>query len=261
MPPLEPRSAEAAFELLPSIDLRQGRVVRLHQGDDAQRTDYGGNPLAVLDRYAAAGVRTVHVVDLDAAFGETPQRESMAALVKGAREAGLGIQWGGGLRDGRAVEEALAAGCGRVVIGSLVGREPEAFAALARQHPGRLVPALDVGGADDDEVRLDGWRTAADRSLAELCASLSGLPCPGVLVTVISRDGTLAGPALERTRRVAEATGLPAFISGGVSSLGDLAAARAVPGIGGAVVGKALFEGRFTVQQALAVCRGEEVAR
>ena len=135
----------------------------------------------------------------------------------------------------------------------MVGRDPDGFGRLAARYPGRLVPALDVA---DGEVRLAGWREGADRSLDALCRTLRGLPCPAILVTDVARDGTLEGPNLELAGRVAEAAGIPALLSGGVRSLDDLEAARAAPGIAGAVVGKALYEGLFTVQEALAACRG-----
>ncbi|MEM7052479.1 MAG: HisA/HisF-related TIM barrel protein [Acidobacteriota bacterium] len=243
------------MELLPSIDLRRGRVVRLRQGDDGARTDYGGDPLQVLERYAAAGVRWIHLVDLDAAFGEAGQWALVAELVAAGRRHGLaGLQLGGGLRDRQAVATALEAGCERVVLGSLVGRRPEEFRRLAEDWPERLVPALDVRrGA----VRLEGWTVSADRSLDELCAALRSLPCPGVLVTDISRDGTLDGPNLELTAQVGAASALPAWVSGGVRSLGDLEAARDTPGIAGAVVGRALYEEAFTIGDAVAVCRQE----
>jgi phosphoribosylformimino-5-aminoimidazole carboxamide ribotide isomerase len=241
------------MELLPALDLRHGRAVRLRQGDDASATVYGQAPERRLEAFAAAGVRRVHVVDLDAAFGEPPQRELLARLAV----RGLALQLGGGLRDRRAVEWALAAGFERVVVGSLVARDPAGFRGLAAELPGRLVPALDLAGG---RVRVAGWREAAERAPEELCAELAGLPCPAVLVTDVARDGMLAGPNLELARRVARAAALPALLSGGVRSLADLAAARRAPEIAGVIVGRALYEGAFTVEEALAAAAGEEIA-
>lgn len=273
------------MELLPAIDLRGGRVVRLLRGDDARRTDYSDRPREVLEGFARAGARWVHAVDLDAAFGETPQRRTVEALASSAKDAGVRLQLGGGIRDGATMEWALAAGCERVVVGSLVARDLSAFAALARRWRGRLVPALDVapdprrapegdrapdgdrgpargreGAALDGTVRVAGWREGAGVALRELCAGLRGLPCPAVLVTDVSRDGALEGPNLPLARAVAEASGLPALLSGGIASLDDLARAAATPGIGGAVVGRALYEGRFGLEDALAACRGTDAA-
>jgi cyclase len=238
------------MELLPAIDLRHGRAVRLRQGDDARATVYGDDPVAVLESYARAGVARVHVVDLDAAFGEKPQRDLIArmAVVKE-----VAIQLGGGLRSREAVEWALGAGCDRVVIGSLVARDPEAFSFLTVDFPGRIVPALDI---ERGEVRVAGWTAGAEKSLEEICDSLWGLPCPAVLVTDVERDGMLSGPNLELARKVASVSGLPALLSGGVRALADLVAARRVPEIGGVIVGRALYEGAFTVEEALAACGG-----
>lgn len=240
------------MELLPAVDLRRGRLVRLLRGDAAAETVYGDDPAALLAGFAAAGVARAHVVDLDAALGEPPQRELLAALAASSSRPAL--QLGGGLRDEAAVEMALAAGFDRVVLGSMVVADPSRFASLARRFPGRLVPALDARGG---EVRTAGW-TAGSGVTAEAAAGwLAGLPCPAVLVTDVERDGAMSGPNLHLARRVAVASALPALLSGGVASLADLAAARQVPGIAGAVVGRALYAGAFTLEDALAVCRGE----
>lgn len=241
--------------LFPAIDLRRGQAVRLRQGDDARATVYGDDPVAILERYARAGVEWVHVVDLDAALGEPPQTGligRMAAAGEGAGE--VKIQLGGGLRDRAGVERALGMGCARAVLGSLVARDPEAFRTLAQAFPGRLVPALDVA---DGQVRIAGWKEGAGRSLADLCAALRGLPCPAVLVTDVERDGMMEGPNLDLARQVGRASGLPALVSGGVHSLEDLELLVGVPEIGGAVVGRALYEGAFTVEEALAVFQVE----
>jgi phosphoribosylformimino-5-aminoimidazole carboxamide ribotide isomerase len=235
------------MDLLPAIDLRGGRAVRLLQGDDTRATVYGDDPLAVLDSYVQAGARIVHVVDLDATFGEAPQRGLIARMTG----RGADVQLGGGLRDRDAVRWALDAGCSRVVVGSMVARDVEAFRALTLEHPGALVPALDV---EAGQVRIAGWTEGSSWSLPELCVRLRGLPCPAVLVTDVERDGMLSGPNFDLARRVAMASGIPALLSGGVRSLADLETARAMPGIAGAIVGRAIYEGIFTVEEALAAC-------
>jgi phosphoribosylformimino-5-aminoimidazole carboxamide ribotide isomerase len=225
--------------------------VRLQQGDARRETVYSDDPLALLERYDAARVFHVHVVDLDAAFGEPPQRELIARMA-----ARMPIQLGGGLRDREAIEWALDAGCNRVVLGSLVARDPERFGELAAAFPARVVPALDI---EKGEVRIAGWTEGARRTLAELCAILKDLPCPAVLVTDVERDGMMTGPNLELTRQVAIDTGLPSLLSGGVRRLEDLEAARKIPEIGGVIVGRALYEGAFTVEEAVGVLRSESL--
>lgn len=238
------------MELLPAIDLRRGQAVRLRQGDDARATVYGGDPLEILERYARAGVERVHVVDLDAAMGEPAQRELIGRL---AASGVAKIQLGGGLRDRASVEQALGTGCDRVVLGSMVARDLDGFRALAAEFADRLVPALDV---QNDQVRIGGWKEGAARSLEDLCAGLRSLPCPAVLVTDVERDGMMAGPNTELARRVGRESGLPALVSGGVHALADLEAIRDVPEVGGVVVGRALYEGAFTVEEAVASLRG-----
>ena len=242
------------MELLPAIDLRGGRVVRLEQGEDHRRTVYGDDPVAVLEGFAAAGAQRVHVIDLDGAFGEAPQRAAVARLAAAAAERGVLIELGGGLRDEDAVRWALEeAGVERVVLGSMALRQPERFADLARAHPGRVVPALEV---KHGALRDAGWREASAETPEAAARRIGGLPCPAVLVTDIARDGLLGGPNLDLAADIARWSGLPAILSGGVHALRDLEAAARMPEIGAAIVGKALYDGRFTVAQALAACAG-----
>ncbi len=238
------------MRLFPAIDLRHGKVVRLTQGDDGRRTSYGVDPSGALREYAAAGISLVHVVDLDAALGEAPQRELITALVESGQDD-CGIELGGGLGDAGAVSWALGAGCERVVLGSIVARDTGAFAKIARAFPGRVVPAIEVAAG---KLRVAGWKEEADVTVSEVCRRLRGLPCPAVLVTDVERDGTLAGPNLDLARRVATGSGIPALLSGGVRSLEDLRAAARTPEIAAAIVGKALYEGLFTVAEALEAC-------
>lgn len=245
------------MKLIPAIDVRQGNVVRLEQGDDARRTTYDADPLAVLDRFAAAGVRLAHVVDLDGAFGEAPQRDLIGRLASRGRAKELAIEVGGGLRDEAAVDWALAdAGVERVVLGSMALRDPDGFADLATRYPGRVVPALET---KDGALRDAGWRRASAESPESAARRIGELPCPAVLVTDIGRDGLLGGPNLELARDLGRWSGLPAILSGGVSSLDDLARAGEVPEIGAAIVGKALYDGRIDLADALAVCAGRRL--
>lgn len=234
------------MELIPSIDLRHGRVVRLEQGDDARETVYPVEPLELLERFAAAGVERVHVVDLDAAFGEAPQEGILRRL------AGSGVvkscQIGGGLRDFAAVDRAMAWGFERCVLGSMVVRDPQGFAALARQFGDRLVPALDCAA---ESVRVAGWTESSPLHWKAAANELRGLPCPAVLVTDVERDGMLTGPNLALAAGVARESGIPAIVSGGVSSVEDLERAAATPGVGAAILGRAFYEGRVTLEAAM----------
>jgi phosphoribosylformimino-5-aminoimidazole carboxamide ribotide isomerase len=243
------------MELLPAIDLRHGRVVRLVRGEDTQRRTYEVEPLAALVDYARAGVERVHVVDLDAAFGELPQRLLIERLA--AHPGAPRLELGGGLRDREAVEWAFLAGVDRVVVTSMLVRDFGLFAELARARPQRVVAALDL---DRGELRHAGWTQGAGRSIDDVCRDLRPLPLAAVLVTDIERDGTMEGPNVELARDVGRLAGAPAILSGGVRSLEDLARARAVPEIAATVVGRALYDGAIDLARALAVCRGEVAA-
>ena len=224
--------------------------MRLRRGLDAERTEYDVDPLETLLGYARLGIERVHVVDLDAAFGEASQRALLERLA-GHADAPR-IELGGGLRDRDAVRWAFDCGIERAVVTSMIVRDPEGFARLAEASPGRLVAALDV---QDGKLRYAGWTASASRSLAEICADLRGLPLAAVLVTDIDRDGTLQGPNIDLAVSVAEQVGVGGLLSGGVRSLDDLALACREPRLSGAIVGKALYDGAIDLAAALALCR------
>lgn len=241
------------MDLLPAVDLRGGKVVRLRQGDDDRRTTYSDDPAAQVEAFAEAGARWVHVVDLDAAFGEAPQRPLIEALAKRASDLGLKLELGGGLRDRESITWALEAGCTRVVVGSLLARDSDAFRKLALDLPQRIVPGLDF---KHGHLAVSGWKETASLGVRDLGQLLRGLPCAAALVTDVARDGEMAGPNFELAQEVASATGLPALLSGGVHTLEDLRRAAAIPTIAGAVVGRALYDGSFSLGEALAACDG-----
>jgi phosphoribosylformimino-5-aminoimidazole carboxamide ribotide isomerase len=237
-------------ELLPSIDLRAGRVVRLHQGDFGQETVYGDDPVSVARSFEEAGATTIHVVDLDASRRDGSNRDAILAV---AGAVDVAVQVGGGVRDA----SLLDAGIARVVLGSAAVDDPALVARLGASHPGQVVVGLDHR---DGEVRVRGWEEASGRRLLDLVDELA---LPGVaafVVTDISRDATLAGPDLDGGAALLAATDVPVISSGGVGSLDDL---RALAGLevdgrrlAGAIVGKALYEGRFGVAEAVDALAG-----
>lgn len=243
------------MQLIPAIDLRHGKVVRLSQGDDARRTEYEPTPAEMIRRFSGAGVGRVHVVDLDAAFGEPPQRPLVEDLVRLASGLGMKVELGGGLRSEEAVAWAVDAGCDRLVLGSMVVKEFDRFISLVQRYPHRLVPAVETA---DGLVKISGWTESAALGLPQLCSNLRGLACAAVLVTDVDRDGEMAGPNLSLAEQVAGDTGLPAILSGGVTDLADLEKAAQSPWLDGVIVGKALYEGRFTLDQAMAVFSRDE---
>lgn len=236
----------SAFTVYPAIDLRRGRVVRLAQGDPERETVYGDDPAAVAERWLAAGATWLHVVNLDGAFGEGGQAnlEALRALLA----TGALIQFGGGLRSLPDVEAALEAGVARVVLGTAAVEAPDLVAeALARFGPDRVAVALDVRAG---RVQVRGWVEDAGREPVDLAAELAGLGLRTVVHTDVARDGVSRGLNVEASKRLAEATGLEVIASGGVASLADIQAARKA-GLAGVVVGRALYDGRFTLEEAL----------
>ncbi len=239
--------------LYPAIDLRGGRVVRLYQGDFDKETAYGMDPVAVAEGYAAAGARWIHTVDLDAARTGTPENRPVIAAVAKAVGPGVKIQASGGVRDQASAEELLACGVDRVVLGTAAVENPELVCDLAGHH--QVAVGID---ARDREVAVRGWTEGSGVDLFELLARFADSGVAAVIVTDIGRDSTLEGPDLEGLAAVLEATDIPVIASGGVGALPDLEALATLDASGrtlaGAIVGKALYEGKFTVEEAIAAC-------
>ena len=243
------------MDLYPAIDLRGGRCVRLHQGDFDRETVYGDDPVGQAKRFAAAGAPWVHVVDLDAARTGDPTNRGLIAAVAAAVD--VPVQTGGGVRDDAAADALFAAGVRRVVVGTAALEDPDWVRRLAARHPGGVAVGLDARGRD---VAVRGWQQASGRDLVDVARSFEDAGVAALVVTEIGRDGTLEGPALDQLSAVLEATALDVVASGGVGTLDDLralAALRVGPGarrLTGAIVGRALYEGAFSVAEG-PVCR------
>ncbi len=233
------------IELYPAIDLLGGRVVRLRQGDYADETVYGSDPVAMARSFAEAGSPWIHVVDLDAAkSGDPINRPVVAAIV----QAVLGIskvQTGGGVRSVADAEELANAGVARVVMGSAAVREPSLVAEASKVVP--VAVGLDHRSG---EISIHGWTQGSGMMLDD---AYDLFPTAAVFViTDIGRDGMLEGPDTEGLTRSAASAGAPIIASGGVSSIADIEALAKIPGLGGVITGKAVYEGRFTVAEGLA---------
>jgi phosphoribosylformimino-5-aminoimidazole carboxamide ribotide isomerase len=234
-------------ELYPAVDVQGGRVVRLRQGAADQATAYDADPLTALERTARAGARWVHFVDLDRAFGRGSNADLARAFLAAAAPP-VRVQVGGGLRTEEAIEEMLDWGAARVVIGTKAATDPALVdRLLARHGPERLAVGID---ARDGRVAVRGWTETFDLTPLELAKRVLGQGARTTIYTDVARDGMLAGPDLDGARALA-ALGLDVIASGGVASLDDLRAARAA-GLAGAIVGRALYEGKFTLEEALA---------
>lgn len=239
------------FDVIPAIDLRGGQVVRLKQGDYAQQTTYGAEPCALAARYAACGAHWLHVVDLDGA--RSGQLDNLA-VIRAMAADGMAIQAGGGVREEADVRRLFDAGVQRVVLGSVAIRAPELVANwLAQYGSERFVIALDTRRIDDTwALPSAGWTEVEARTLDELAPWYAARGARHLLCTDIDRDGMLAGFNLDLYRHLAGSVPqLAVQASGGVRSIADIRAARD-SGAQAVILGRALLEGRFTVQDALA---------
>jgi 1-(5-phosphoribosyl)-5-[(5-phosphoribosylamino)methylideneamino] imidazole-4-carboxamide isomerase/N-(5'phosphoribosyl)anthranilate isomerase len=234
-----------ALTLLPAVDVAGGQAVRLVQGAAGSETGYG-DPLAAALAWQAAGAEWVHLVDLDAAFGRGSNANLLAAVVA---RLGIAVELSGGIRDDTSLAAALATGCARVNIGTAALEQPDWVRAAIAAHGDKIAVGLDVRGTT---LAARGW-TRDGGELDEALARLDAEGCARYVVTDIKRDGMLRGPNLDLLRHVCARTPRPVIASGGVSSLADLAAiASLVPlGVEGAIVGKALYAGAFTLEEAL----------
>lgn len=242
-----------SFTVYPALDIRDGQVVRLLQGDYAQQTTYGDDPLPRAQAFAAAGAQWMHLVDLDAARAGGYTLAPLLARI--AADTRLQVQTGGGVRCRDDVARILDAGASRVVVGSLAVREPAQVLAWLREFgAARLTIALDTRQGDDGVWRLPvhGWTETADVTLDELAVRYAQAGMQHLLCTDIARDGMLSGPNLDLYVHLSRLLpGVAVQASGGVRDVADVAAARAA-GCAGAVLGKALLEGRLQLQEALA---------
>jgi phosphoribosylformimino-5-aminoimidazole carboxamide ribotide isomerase len=247
----------APVRLYPAIDIRAGRAVRLFQGDYDRETAYDADPLEAARRWVEGGASFLHVVDLDGARGGEQPNLDVAARI--AAEAGVPVELGGGIRDEDAVARVLEAGIERAVIGTRAQREPAFVGALADRYGDRIVASVDARAG---EVAVEGWERGTATTAAELIAELAELGVANIVFTPVEVDGTLAGPGLGQLAVAAEAAasgGGGLIYSGGVGTLEHLEtlAGLGLPALTGVIVGRALYEGRFGVAEALAALGGE----
>jgi phosphoribosylformimino-5-aminoimidazole carboxamide ribotide isomerase len=235
--------------LYPAIDIRGGQAVRLLQGDYERETAYDADPADAARRWAGEGAEFLHVVDLDGAKAGEPRNLEAVRRIAAAVECP--IQVGGGLRDAASLGAVLEAGAARVVIGTAALRDPEFLAAALEAHGDRVVVSVD---ARDGKVSLSGWTETSDVDVADAVADLGRRGVPRFLCTAIEVDGTMEGPATAELARIAAATEASVIASGGVGELAHLEAlARdAAPNLEGVIVGRALYERRFTVAEGIA---------
>jgi phosphoribosylformimino-5-aminoimidazole carboxamide ribotide isomerase len=235
--------------ILPSIDLRHGKVVRLKQGDYNQQINYDVDPVAVAAGYVAAGAAWMHVIDLDGAKEGKPVQ--LELLKKLASASGLQVQIGGGIRTEDDIQNLFQAGAARAVIGTRAMADWAWFEKLVH-HPhysGKITLALD---ARDGIVATHGWTESSSVTAVEVAKKVNGWPLAAILYTDVARDGMLGGPNFEQTRRIAESTDVPVIASGGVGSIDHIRTLTTLP-VWGAIIGRSLYEGKVDLAEAVKV--------
>lgn len=237
------------LELLPAVDVKDGRAVRLVQGKLDAETAYG-NPLEVALEFQAAGAEWLHLVDLDAAFG---RGENSALLAEVVGKLDIKVELSGGIRDDESLRRALATGCRRINLGTAALENPDWTAKIIGEYGDRIAVGLDVRG---HVLAARGW-TQEGGDLFETIQRLERDGCTRYVVTDVTKDGTLQGPNIELLKEVCAVTSKPVIASGGISTLADIAALSELnsAGVEGAIVGKALYAGAFTLQEALELTR------
>ena len=250
------------MDLYPAVDIRGGGAVRLTQGDFDRQSEYG-DPVELAARFAAGGAPWLHVVDLDAArTGEPVNRATVLAI---ARAVGVPVETGGGIRTLADVDELLDGGLARVILGTAALDDPGPVRAAAAARPGRVALGLDYRRTADGraEVAVRGWEHGSGRTVGDVLDEVAGAGLSAVIVTSIERDGMLTGPDLDGLRAVLASTEVPVIASGGVGSVSDIAALAALEAVApdgtvrrleGAITGKALVDGRMTVEEGVAAC-------
>jgi phosphoribosylformimino-5-aminoimidazole carboxamide ribotide isomerase len=240
------------MQLYPAIDLRGGRCVRLYQGDYDRETVYGDDPAGQARRFADAGAPWIHVVDLDAARTGVPVNRPVIASIVTA--VGVPVQVGGGVRDDASASALFDVGVARVVVGTAALEDPAFVRRLAVNR--RVAVGLDVNGR---EVAVRGWLHGSGRDLFDVAAEFADVGVEAMVVTQIERDGTLVGPDLDAYAELLDASPLPVVASGGVGSLDHLrelaSLQRSGRGLAGVIVGRAIYDGRFTIEDALRVAQ------
>ncbi|MEW4570749.1 1-(5-phosphoribosyl)-5-[(5-phosphoribosylamino)methylideneamino]imidazole-4-carboxamide isomerase [Tautonia sp. JC769] len=232
------------MQVIPAIDLRGGRCVRLVQGDYDRETVFGEDPAAMAEHWVAEGATRLHLVDLDGAkLGRPANVESVRAILD---RVDVPCQLGGGVRDEATLAAWLDAGLERVIVGTQALKDPAWFATMAERYPGRLILGLD---AKDGRVATAGWLDVSSVEATGLAEGFDALPLAAIIYTDIARDGMLEGPNIEATGALADRLETPVIASGGVSTLDDLGRLATLP-VAGVIVGRALYDGRFRLSEA-----------
>ena len=243
--------------LIPAIDLKDGKCVRLRQGEMSQVTQYSDDPVGMAEHWQDLGAPYLHIVDLDGAVEGTPKHLSQIEAI--AKKLTIPIQVGGGIRNAATVEAYRSSGVDRVVVGTAALQDAKFLATIAQQYPQKILVGIDV---KQGLVAVHGWTTVSTLTPGQVFDSLKELPLGGIVFTDISRDGMLSGPNISALREAAATSPVPVIASGGVTALEDIRAIQEIgSNISGVIIGKALYEGALDLKAALALVSATGEAR
>jgi len=239
-----------SFVIIPAVDLKAGRCVRLLQGRADAETVFSDDPVAMAQRWESEGAPRLHVVDLDGAFGGGPSQTAIIRAI--ARSVRIPVEVGGGLRAPEHIDAVLDAGARWAILGTRAALDPMFLGDVCRRFEDRIIVGVDASGG---RVAVDGWTRVLDLDAVTLARDAAAAGASAIIYTDIARDGTQGGPNLSSTEAVARASGIPVFASGGVGSLDDIRLLAGLPGVEGVVVGRALYTGAVSLRAALAEAR------
>ncbi|MEK6681560.1 MAG: 1-(5-phosphoribosyl)-5-[(5-phosphoribosylamino)methylideneamino]imidazole-4-carboxamide isomerase [Nitrospirota bacterium] len=232
--------------IIPAIDLKDGRCVRLLQGRAEDATVYSDNPAETAKRWESAGAELLHVVDLDGAF--TGNQKNLESIIKIRNAVKIDIEVGGGIRDLDRIGRLLSYGVNRVILGTVVVEKPELVNEACKKYSGKVLVGID---AKNGLVAVKGWVEVTQIKAGELALKMQGYGAAGIIYTDISRDGMLTGPNIEATREMAESLNIPVIASGGISSIEDIKRLLKIKGLWGVITGKAIYSGSLNLSEAI----------
>jgi len=238
------------MQVIPAIDIKEGRCVRLRQGRMTEETVYGTNPVEVAKRWEGMGAGLLHVVDLDGAVNGTPKNQRTIQEIAAA--VSIPLQVGGGIRDLRSIKHYRSAGIQRVILGTAVVQQRAFMIEASRRFPKGILAGID---AVEGRVAVEGWKTVTEEKAVDLAAGLEGIGLAAIIYTDIKRDGMLSGPNLDGIRQLVQSLEIPVIASGGITTIEDLKLLKELEplGLSGVVIGKALYAGTLDLAEALAV--------
>jgi len=241
------------MQVIPAIDIKEGRCVRLRQGMMTEETVYAMNPVEVAKQWEQAGARLLHIVDLDGAVGGAPKNRRVIQEIASA--VSIPLQVGGGIRDLKTIEDYRNSGVHRVILGTTVVQQRTLIMAACQRFPKAILAGVD---AVDGRVAVDGWKTVTEEKATDLARELDGLGLAAIIYTDIKRDGMLSGPNLDAIRQLIERVSTPVIASGGITTLEDLKSLKKLESLGlsGVIIGKALYAGTLDLTEALSLAEG-----